>query len=208
MEQAGLLLFYGVVFALRKTLHSCYSPRFVGRFHNTSLLPEERGPTEQPHLRGGPLTIALLRPRIPQNTGAIARLCAATKSSLELVEPWFHITDAKLKRAGLDYWHHLDVSTYDSIGAWLKRAKAQHTHWWIEVGSPKIYTEATFATGDVLVFGDEQEGIPQEFLEQNPSRHLSLPTQNVRSMNLAMVAGIVSFEALRQLQFPHSSASI
>jgi tRNA (cytidine/uridine-2'-O-)-methyltransferase len=176
----------------------------MGRIHNIEVDSEGRQPKDRKLTREGALTIVLFQPRIPQNTGSIARMCAATGSRLELINPFFKIDDAKLKRAGLDYWHLLDVHFFESLEEW----KAKHTGaqpWLVEVGGPKIYSEASFAAGDYLMFGDEQEGIPEEYLAELRSRHLRLPQQNVRSLNLATSVGIVTFEALRQLNWPNLS---
>ncbi|NCN26903.1 tRNA (cytidine(34)-2'-O)-methyltransferase [bacterium] len=146
------------------------------------------------------LTIVLYQPRIPQNTGSIARMCAATGSRLDLINPLFEIDDKKLKRAGLDYWHLLDVRHFESLEDWQKQ-NSQITPWLVEVGSPKKYTDAQFSQADYLMFGDEQDGIPEALLKQCPDQHLSLPQQGVRSLNLATSVAVVTYEALRQLDW-------
>lgn len=176
----------------------------MGRKHNTFVSEQERIPMDRLLTRPGALTIVLLQPRIPQNTGSIARMCAATGCRLELVNPFFKLDDAKLKRAGLDYWPLLDVRSYDRWEDW-QAVHPEARPWFVEVGSTKTYTEANFLSGDFLVFGDEQEGIAPSLLEANPERHLFIPQINVRSMNLAMCVGVVTFEALRQQSFKQLS---
>jgi tRNA (cytidine/uridine-2'-O-)-methyltransferase len=173
----------------------------MGRKHNVFVREGDRIPQDRKLTRPGALTLVLVHPRIPQNTGAIARLCAATGSRLELVRPLFTIDDTKLKRAGLDYWPLLDVRIYDSLEDWVEK-NPNIQPWIVEVGGTQRYSEAKFLEGDVLMFGDEQDGIPPSFFEKfEPSRHIDIPQINVRSLNLAMSVGIVTFEALRQIGF-------
>jgi len=172
----------------------------VGRKQNTEVLAEERAPKDRKLTRVGAFTIVLLKPRIPQNTGAIARMCAATGSRLDLIAPFFKIDDAKLKRAGLDYWPLLDVRTFENFEAW-QIANPRTSPWLVEVGGPTLYTEVKFSPDDALFFGDEQEGIDPELLARWPERHLRIPQQGVRSLNLAMTVGILTFEALRQVNW-------
>ena len=170
----------------------------MGRKINTQVTSDDRRPVN--HFASHPqgLKIVLVRPRIPQNTGSIARMCAATGCSLDLVAPFFKIDDNKLKRAGLDYWPYLDVFTFDSIEAWLEARKPQN-FWLAEVGAPRSYSNVSYSRGDYLIFGDEQEGIPLEWLEKWKEKHISIPQKAVRSLNLATSVGIVTYEALRQL---------
>lgn len=184
----------------------------MGRTINTQITGEDRRPSNflernqdsddktkyASHPEG--LKIVLLRPRIPQNTGSIARMCAATGCSLDIVEPFFEIDDKKLKRAGLDYWPYLDVFTFKSLDEWLE-ARQANPMWLVEVNAPHVYTDVTYARADMLVFGDEQEGIPNEWLQKWSSRHIAIPQKNVRSLNLATSVGIVTYEALRQLNW-------
>jgi len=172
----------------------------VGRTQNNEISDESRRPHNPYASHPEGLKIALLRPRIPQNTGSVARMCAATGCSLDIVAPFFQIDDKKLKRAGLDYWPHLDVFVFDSLEEWLER-RGGDSLWFLEVGAPRFYTEARFAPRDILVFGDEEEGIPAEWLCERRERHLSIPQKNVRSLNLATSVGIVTYEALRQLSW-------
>ena len=126
-------------------------------------------------------------------------MCAATGSRLDLIKPLFELDDKKMKRAGLDYWHLLDVNSYDTFEDWLKEHKK--IPWLVEVGSKRAPSSASFEKTDALMFGDEQDGIPELLLGENPERHLTLPQQGVRSLNLAMTVGIVTYEALRQLDW-------
>ncbi|HVJ64161.1 MAG TPA: tRNA (cytidine(34)-2'-O)-methyltransferase [Bdellovibrionota bacterium] len=172
----------------------------MGRFQNDQIDAAQRRPAETGLSLSDGLRIVLVHPRIPQNTGSVARLCAATGSRLDLIAPLFAIDDAKLRRAGLDYWPLLDVKVYASVDEWREQ-NASTKPWFVELGAAKAYTEAKFEVADTLVFGDEQAGVPQSWLREFPERHISIPQRGVRSMNLAMCAGIVSFEALRQLEF-------
>jgi tRNA (cytidine/uridine-2'-O-)-methyltransferase len=173
----------------------------MGRKQNIFVKAEERQAQDRKLTRPNALTILLLNPRIPQNTGAVARLCAATGSRLDIVNPFFKIDDTKLKRAGLDYWPLLDVRFFESFEDWIVQNPRSKTPWFVEVGGRKVYTDAQFEANDVIVFGDEQDGIAPSILEKWPERHLRIPQVNVRSMNLAMTVGIVCFEALRQLNW-------
>jgi tRNA (cytidine/uridine-2'-O-)-methyltransferase len=184
----------------------CILKASMGRKVNTFVSADERAPRDRKLTREGALTIVLVHPRIPQNTGSIARLCAATGCRLDLIRPLFPIDDAKLKRAGLDYWPLLDVRVFESLDDWFTTqaptAFAGNTGaapWLVEVGGTRLYTEAEFRPGDCVFFGDEQDGIPPSLLERLPERQLRLPQQGVRSLNLSMATGIVVYEALRQL---------
>lgn len=170
----------------------------MGRKENIHVGADERAPKDHKLTRPGALTIVLLKPRIPQNTGAIARMCAATGSRLELVEPLFTLDDTKLKRAGLDYWPLLDVRVFPNWAEW-EAAHPNIQPWLVEVGGPHVYTEAEFQKEAFICFGDEQDGIDPMLLARWPDKHLRIPQQGVRSMNQAMCVGIVSFEALRQI---------
>lgn len=172
----------------------------MGRKANTFIDAEGRKPKDRKLTRVGALTIVLLHPRIPQNTGSIARLCAATGSRLDIVRPLFKIDDTKLKRAGLDYWHLLDVRFFESWEEWVEK-NPQATPWFIEVGGETLYSEASYKEGDFIVFGDEQDGIAPSIIEEYKSRILRLPQQGVRSINLSNAVSVVSYEALRQLNW-------
>lgn len=172
----------------------------MGRQQNQNVSESERRPKDRSLTQEDAFTIVLFRPRIPQNTGSIARMCAATGSRLDLISPLFKIDDKKLKRAGLDYWPLLDVCIFESEEEWFEKREEPRS-WFVETKGPTIYTEASFQKKDFIVFGDEQEGINKSWLKRFPENHLSIPQQGVRSMNLAMCAGIVTFEALRQVNW-------
>lgn len=179
----------------------------MGRKHNHFVDESLRKPVNHNRAPEDALTIVLVHPRIPQNTGSIARMCAATQTRLHLVRPFFTITDAKLKRAGLDYWPLVDVEHFESLESWfgtqVPSRFSENNLWFVEVGGEKKYSDAKFAPKSVLFFGDEQDGLPPSLLEKYPMQFLQIPQVNVRSLNLATSAGIVLFEALRQQNFPY-----
>ncbi len=148
--------------------------------------------------------IVLIEPEIPPNTGNVARLCAATNTTLHLIEPFgFKLDDAHLKRAGMDYWR---LVTWHRWPNWAVFAEAQPAGaglWFIESGGPKLYTEARFAASDYLVFGRETAGLPKELLEEHADRWLRIPMFNpkARSLNLSNCVALVLFEGLRQQGF-------
>ncbi len=151
-----------------------------------------------------PLHVALVEPEIPPNAGNVARLCAATGCALHLVEPLgFRIDDRELKRAGLDYWHALGVVIHPSLDAFLEATSAR-TRWFFSTHARRIYAEAPFALGDVLVFGKETKGLPRELIDGDPEHALRLPMRDdsVRSINLSTAAGIATYAALERLGFP------
>ncbi|MEO5668079.1 MAG: tRNA (cytidine(34)-2'-O)-methyltransferase [Bdellovibrionota bacterium] len=170
----------------------------MGRKNNHFVSADDRQPQDRKLTRPGALTIVLVHPRIPQNTGSIARLCAATGSRLDIVRPLFEIDDTKLKRAGLDYWPLLDVRIFESLEAWFE-TNSSVVPWLVEVGGKTNYADAAYAESDFILFGDEQDGIPPSLLEKFSERHIRIPQQGVRSMNLSNCVSIVTFEALRQL---------
>ncbi|MFO0864301.1 MAG: tRNA (cytidine(34)-2'-O)-methyltransferase [Gemmataceae bacterium] len=146
--------------------------------------------------------IALLEPEIPPNTGNIARLCAALQLPLHLIGPLgFSIDDRSLKRAGLDYWHAMDIRRHDSIEAFEASIPLQRI-FCISTRGETSYTQAAYQAGDVLLFGKESEGLPVAVLERHRSRILRIPmlSSAVRSLNLSTAVGIVTYEAMRQLQ--------
>lgn len=154
------------------------------------------------------LHIALISPRIPPNTGNIARLCAATDTSLHLIEPLgFSVQDADLKRAGLDYWDAVDLWVHPG---WrdFRDAIARERCLYFSAKATRALTTAEFRTNSVLVFGNETEGMPDRILEKHPEQCFTIPMQSgkVRSLNLATAAGIVLYEALRQLGSEEAAA--
>jgi len=149
-----------------------------------------------------PLHIVLVEPEIPPNTGAIARLCAATRSHLHLVEPLgFHLDSRALKRAGMDYWQQVTWRTWPSFGA-VREAHPSGRFHFLTTKAQRSYTDASFQPGDFLVFGRESRGLPESLLRENAEACLTIPMANpeVRSLNLATATAIVLFEALRQLR--------
>ena len=145
--------------------------------------------------------VVLYQPEIPQNTGSIARLCAATQTPLHLIAPLgFKIDDRHVKRAGLDYWPYVDVRLHDSWEDFLMK----HGDGSLLLFSKKAvlsYTQTRYLDGDFLIFGPETRGLPQELLNARADRAFRIPmmTQAVRSLNLSNAVSIVLYEALRQL---------
>jgi len=149
--------------------------------------------------------VVLVEPEIPPNTGNVARLCAATRSTLHLVEPFgFKLTDADLKRAGMDYWRHVTWKRWPDWAAFVRELPPGARLWFIESNGPLCYTEPAYGPDDYLVFGRETAGLPQKLLEQHPERWLRIPMLNpeARSLNLSNCVALVLFEALRQQGFP------
>ncbi len=149
------------------------------------------------------LNIALIEPRIPQNTGNIARTCAVTGARLHLVKPMgFEIDDKKLKRAGLDYWDKLDITYYDSLTDFLDKNKDGKMFFYTTKGR-KIHSDAEYPDGCFLVFGREDAGLPEEFLFSRPDDCVRIPMRNtLRSLNLSNSAAVAAYEVLRQWGYP------
>lgn len=148
--------------------------------------------------------LVLLEPEIPPNTGNVARLCAATRTTLHLIEPFgFKLDDAQLKRAGMDYWRHVEWHRWANWGAFVQTLAPAARLWFIESGGPKLYSEALFAPEDYLVFGRETAGLPKQLLAQHRGHWLRIPMFHAqsRSLNLSNCAALVLFEALRQQGF-------
>ena len=150
----------------------------------------------------GLLNIVLVEPEIPANTGNIARTCAATKSQLHLIKPLgFSIDDKHLKRAGLDYWHLLDVKIYENLEEFFEKNKGGRFHY-LTTKAPRSYLETSYEDGDFLLFGKETKGLPEEMLYRNEERCIRIPMrEEARSLNLSTAGAIVTYEALRQLDF-------
>ena len=146
--------------------------------------------------------IVLVEPEIPQNTGNIARTCAATNTCLHLIKPLgFEIDDKKLKRAGLDYWHFLGVKYYENLGDFFAKNPGCRIHL-TSTKAAKSYHEAEFKDGDFIFFGKETKGLPEDFILKNLDRAIRIPMQSeARSLNLSNTAAIVIYEALRQTGF-------
>jgi len=150
------------------------------------------------------MNIVLLEPEIPPNTGNVARLCAATRSTLHLIEPFgFKLDDTQLKRAGLDYWEHLVWHRWPDWPAFQKQLPGGARLWLIESHGTRHYAQAEYQPGDYLVFGRETAGLPKKILEQHRDRWLRIPMfhAGVRSLNLSNCVALVLYEALRQQGF-------
>jgi tRNA (cytidine/uridine-2'-O-)-methyltransferase len=148
-----------------------------------------------------PLHVVLVNPEIPPNTGNVARLCAATGTRLHLVEPLgFEITDAQLRRAGLDYWDAVQVQVHPSWPDCLAALGPARLHLY-STGSARRYDHAAYRPGDALVFGCETKGLPDALLATYADAVLGIPilTRHVRSLNLSSAVAIATYEALRQI---------
>lgn len=149
------------------------------------------------------LNIVLVNPEIPQNTGNIARTCAATGACLHLIEPLgFKLEDKYLKRAGLDYWRLMSYRVYPDFEAFLQANPGAVMHF-ATTKAPRNYTQAVYAPEDFLVFGCETRGLPENLLEKAYDRCVRIPMrEEARSLNLSNAVAIVLYEALRQQEFP------
>ena len=150
------------------------------------------------------MNIVLLEPEIPPNTGNVARLCAATRSTLHLIEPFgFKLNDKQLKRAGLDYWEHLIWHRWSDWPAFQRQLPAGARLWLVESHGTRHYAQADYQPGDYLVFGRETAGLPKKIIEQHRERWLRIPMfhASVRSLNLSNCVALVLYEALRQQEF-------
>lgn len=150
------------------------------------------------------MNIVLVEPEIPPNTGNVARLCAATKSVLHLIEPFgFKLDDSQLKRAGMDYWRQVEWHRWPSWPTFAATVPATAKLWLVESGGPMRYSDALFGPQDYLVFGRETAGLPPPLLETHRDRWLRIPMFNAesRSLNLSNCVALVLFEALRQQEF-------
>ena len=146
--------------------------------------------------------VVLVEPEIPQNAGNIARTCAATGCTLHLVRPLgFEISDKYLKRAGLDYWHLVDVRVHESLAAFLAEYPAARMHLFT-TKARRTYAEAAYREGDFLVFGKETRGLEEEFLLQHAEECVRIPMrEEARSLNLSNSVAIAVYEGLRQNAF-------
>jgi tRNA (cytidine/uridine-2'-O-)-methyltransferase len=148
--------------------------------------------------------VALLEPEIPPNTGNVARLCAATKSTLHLIEPFgFQLDDRQLRRAGMDYWQHVEWHRWKNWAEFAASVATDSQLWFIESNGPRRYTEVQFKPNDCLIFGRETAGLPSALLQENRDQWLRIPMFNpaARSLNLSNCVALVLFEALRQQKF-------
>jgi len=142
--------------------------------------------------------VVLVEPEIPPNTGNVARLCLATRSTLHLVGPLgFALDDRQLKRAGLDYWDEVDVRKWSSLGE-LQEANAAARFFYLTTKAKHPYFDVRFRPRDFLVFGRETKGLPERVLNENRESCITIPMHGTRSLNLATAVAIVLFEAARQ----------
>ncbi len=148
------------------------------------------------------INIVLVEPEIPQNTGNIARTCAATGASLHLVKPLgFEIDDRKLKRAGLDYWDKLDITYYENLSEFLEKNKDEAMFFFTTKAKRK-YTDAEYPGRVFIVFGKETKGLPEELLYENSEKCVRIPMRDtLRSLNLSNSVAVAVYEVLRQRDF-------
>ncbi len=146
--------------------------------------------------------IVLIEPEIPPNTGNIARLCLATQSRLHLVKPLgFSVDDRQLRRAGMDYWHQVDVRYWNDLHQFETATRPPARRFLLTTKTKRRYWETKFRKGDYLVFGRETKGLPESLLLSDSENCLTIPMfQEARSLNLATAVAIVLFEGMRQLQ--------
>lgn len=149
------------------------------------------------------LNIVLVEPEIPQNCGNIARTCAATGARLHLIRPLgFDISEKAVRRAGLDYWHMVEVLDYEDLQDFFRKNEVRQM-WCLSTKAPRSYTEAEFQDGCYLFFGKETKGLPESFLASHYEQCLRIPMcPEARSLNLSNAVAITVYEALRQLSFP------
>ncbi len=148
------------------------------------------------------LNIVLAEPQIPQNTGNIVRTCAVTGARLHIIKPMgFAIDDKKLKRAGLDYWHFLDITYYDSFEDFFSRTEGEY--YYFTTKARNRYSDVSYPDKCYIVFGREDAGLPEELLLHNKQRCVRIPMrETLRSLNLSNSVAIAAYEVLRQWDFP------
>ena len=149
------------------------------------------------------INIVLHEPEIPQNTGNIARTCAATGASLHIIKPMgFEIDDKKLKRAGLDYWDKLDITYYDSLDDFLAKTEGQSLYFF-STKAKKAHSDVAYPKGCYLLFGKETAGLPKELVAANPETAVRIPMRDeLRCLNLSNSVAVGAYEVLRQWGFP------
>lgn len=147
--------------------------------------------------------IVLVEPEIPQNTGNIGRTCVGTKCALHLIKPMaFEITDTQLKRAGLDYWAHLEWHQHENMSEWWKCVPDSSRVFFFTTKVKKTYYDIKYQPGDWLVFGKETKGLPPELLQKYPEQAITIPQPGeVRSLNLATSVAIAVYEGYRQILY-------
>ena len=148
------------------------------------------------------LNVVLVEPEIPQNCGNIARTCAATGARLHLIRPLgFDISEKAVRRAGLDYWHLVEVFDYENLEDFFARNDVRQM-WCLSTKAPRCYTEASFDDGCYLFFGKETKGLPESFLQEHRESCVRIPMRaEARSLNLSNSVAVTVYEALRQLDF-------
>ena len=153
------------------------------------------------------LNIVMVEPEIPQNTGNVARTCGATGAKLHLIGPMgFKIDDKKLKRAGLDYWHLLDISFYNSLDEFFE--KNQGNFFFFSTKAKYKHTDVKYPDNSYLFFGKETAGLPEKLLFENPETTVRIPMQQeARSLNLSNAVAIATYEVLRQWDYPELQSS-
>ncbi len=146
--------------------------------------------------------IILHQPEIPENTGKIGRTCVARGTSLHLIEPLgFRLDEKSIRRAGMDYWEHLDVTRYMNYEE-FKQMHPQARIWMATTKARQVYSDVTFAPDDYIMFGKESAGIPEEILVENEEMCIRIPMlEQIRSLNLSNSVAVVLYEALRQNRF-------
>jgi tRNA (cytidine/uridine-2'-O-)-methyltransferase len=146
------------------------------------------------------MNVVLVHPEIPSNTGNIGRTCVAMNVHLHLVEPLgFQITDAQVKRAGLDYWPHLKLTHYNNIESWEQQAQVNSRFFFFTTKTTRSYFDVKFEKGDSLVFGPETSGLPASLLEKYAAQAVTIPMiGETRSLNLSNAVAIAVYEAYRQ----------
>jgi tRNA (cytidine/uridine-2'-O-)-methyltransferase len=153
------------------------------------------------------MNVVLVEPEIPPNAGNVARLCAATRTTLHLIEPLgFELDDRALKRAGMDYWQQVEWRRWPGWSEFAASVPGSARMWLVESNGPLIYSAAKFSAGDFLVFGRETAGLPRALLEQHRESWLRVPMFNAasRSLNLSNCVALVLYESLRQQGFPNA----
>ena len=150
------------------------------------------------------LNIVLVEPEIPQNCGNIARTCAATGCRLHLIRPLgFVISEKAVRRAGLDYWHMVEVLDYENLTDFFARNRVEQM-WCLSTKAPRCYTEASYSDGCYLFFGKETKGLPEDFLAAHYDQCVRIPMRpDARSLNLSNAVAVTVYEALRQIDFPN-----
>ncbi len=151
------------------------------------------------------LNVVLVEPEIPSNTGNIVRTCAATGARLHIIKPMgFTPDDKKLKRAGLDYWHFMDITYYENLQEFFEKTNKENaTYFYFTTKAKQTYSKVDYQDNCYLLFGKETKGLPEELLIKNPERCVRLPMMGeIRSLNLSNTVCVAVYETLRQWDFP------